>query len=75
MNNLASLTHKVQWLLTDAVRLEQMRAAALRCARPRAAWDVAGGGKSRGPAVPSMMPFEIAYGDFVTYTKSGISAT
>jgi len=43
VNNLASLTHKLQSLLEDSPRLGQMRAAALRCARPNAAADVAGG--------------------------------
>ena len=41
INNLASLTHKLGSLLDDSARLGRMRAAALRCARPSAAADVA----------------------------------
>jgi len=41
VNNLASLPFKLGSLLNDSDRLNAMRAAALRCARPRAAFDVA----------------------------------
>lgn len=40
-NNLASLTHKLSSLLNDPNRLNQIRAAAIHCARPAAAADVA----------------------------------
>jgi processive 1,2-diacylglycerol beta-glucosyltransferase len=43
VNNLASLTHKLASLLSDLERLSRMRFDALRCARPRAAFDVAAG--------------------------------
>ncbi len=43
VNNLASLAQKVGALLEDSNRLGQMRAAALRASRPRAAFDVAAG--------------------------------
>jgi processive 1,2-diacylglycerol beta-glucosyltransferase len=43
VNNLASLTHKLNSLLEDSTRLSQMRASALRFARPNAARDVAMG--------------------------------
>jgi processive 1,2-diacylglycerol beta-glucosyltransferase len=41
VNNLSSLSYKLSWLLEDPARLARMRAAAMRCARPRAAHDVA----------------------------------
>jgi len=41
VNNLASLGHKISALLSEPGRLESMRAAARRLARPRAAFDVA----------------------------------
>ncbi|MGD0769551.1 MAG: glycosyltransferase [Tepidisphaeraceae bacterium] len=41
VNNLSSLTYKLSSLLEDSARLERMRAAATRCARPGAAHDVA----------------------------------
>jgi processive 1,2-diacylglycerol beta-glucosyltransferase len=40
-NNLASLSHKLGSLLDDPDRLTRMRESAVRCARPRAALDVA----------------------------------
>jgi processive 1,2-diacylglycerol beta-glucosyltransferase len=43
VNNLASMTHKLGSLLSDPARLARMRNDALRCARPRAAFDVADG--------------------------------
>lgn len=43
VNNLASLTHKLESLLDDPARLGRMRAAALRAARPGAALDIARG--------------------------------
>jgi processive 1,2-diacylglycerol beta-glucosyltransferase len=43
VNNLASLSHKLGSLLDDPIRMGQMRVAAIRCARPRAAFDVAAG--------------------------------
>lgn len=39
-NNLASLAHKLDSLLLDSARLERMRSAARRLARPRAAFEV-----------------------------------
>jgi processive 1,2-diacylglycerol beta-glucosyltransferase len=41
VNNLSSLTYKLSSLLEDQSRLARMRAAAMRCARPGAAHDVA----------------------------------
>jgi processive 1,2-diacylglycerol beta-glucosyltransferase len=41
VNNLASLTYKLNSLLSDPQKLQRMRAAALQCARPRAAFDIA----------------------------------
>ncbi|MGD0389153.1 MAG: glycosyltransferase [Tepidisphaeraceae bacterium] len=41
VNNLSSLTYKLSSLLEDSGRLGRMRAAAMRCARPGAAHDVA----------------------------------
>jgi processive 1,2-diacylglycerol beta-glucosyltransferase len=43
VNNLASLSHKLGSLLDDPERVAHMRAAALRCSRPRAAFDIATG--------------------------------
>jgi processive 1,2-diacylglycerol beta-glucosyltransferase len=43
VNNLAALTQKLGALLDDPDRLRRMRAAALKAARPRAAFDVAAG--------------------------------
>jgi processive 1,2-diacylglycerol beta-glucosyltransferase len=43
VNNLASLTLKLSELLADAPRLATMRGAALRCAKPRAVFDVVDG--------------------------------
>jgi processive 1,2-diacylglycerol beta-glucosyltransferase len=40
VNNLASLAHKISMLLSEPGRLESMRTAARRIARPRAAFDV-----------------------------------
>jgi processive 1,2-diacylglycerol beta-glucosyltransferase len=41
VNNLASFGHKLTALLTEPARLESMRAAARKLARPRAAFDIA----------------------------------